>query len=121
MIHEFSSPYTHEQNGTAERDIRTVVECARSMLLCKNVNIELWSEAVNTAFYILNRVLMQAAETKTPYEKLFKCAPKIDHLRVFETLASLHIPKEKQTKFTPKRGKKKIFVGCDGESSNLRL
>lgn len=32
IINEFSAPYIHEQNGRAEREIRTLVESARSML-----------------------------------------------------------------------------------------
>jgi transposase InsO family protein len=32
IIHEKSAPYTPQQNGVAERENRTVVEMARSML-----------------------------------------------------------------------------------------
>lgn len=59
IIHEFSSPYIHEQNSRVERDIRTVVQSARSILLCRDVDKKLWPEAVNTACYTLNRVVMQ--------------------------------------------------------------
>lgn len=34
---EFSAPYTPEQNGTSERDMRTIVESARTMLLAKGL------------------------------------------------------------------------------------
>ena len=120
IIHEFSSPYIHEQNGRAERDIRTVIECARSMLICKNVNLELWPEAVNTACYILNRTIMKENENKTPFEKMFGKPPKIKHLRVFGTTAYLHIPNINQKKFSA-RSRKMLFVGYDNESSNFRL
>jgi len=36
-----SAPYTHEQNGRSEREIRTIVECARTMLIAKNLPIRL--------------------------------------------------------------------------------
>ena len=45
---ETTAPYTPEQNGSAERDMRTIVESARSMLYAKNVPLYLWAEAINT-------------------------------------------------------------------------
>lgn len=55
VYHECSAPYTPQQNGRSERELRTIVECARTMLINKQVPQELWSEAVSTAVYILNR------------------------------------------------------------------
>jgi len=54
IIFETSAPYTHEQNGTAERDIRTIVECARTMLTASGLPKSLWAEATNAAVYIMN-------------------------------------------------------------------
>ena len=48
IIQEFSSPYIHEQNGRAERDIRPITESARSMIINNKVSLDLWPEAVNT-------------------------------------------------------------------------
>ena len=120
MIHEFSSPYIHEQNGRAEREIRTIVECARSMLLSKNINRELWTEAIKTACYVLNRVILKHGEKKTPFEKWFNRKPAIKHLRIFGSVAYMHVPKEKLKKFDPK-SKRVTVVGYDSESSNYRL
>ena len=67
--HETSAPYTPEQNGRAERDNRTIVECAHTMLHAKQIAVFLWEEAVNTAVYLLNRVLVPGEDDiKTPYE-----------------------------------------------------
>lgn len=38
-----------------------------------NVDRKLWTEVINNACYILNRVVFQQAETKTSYEKWFNC------------------------------------------------
>ena len=105
IIHEFSSPYIHEQNGRAEREIRTIIQSARSMLFSKSIDVKLWTEAVNTACYGLNRVILQHRETKTPFEKWFNRKPGIKHLRVFGTEAYINILKEKRKKFEPKRKK----------------
>ncbi|UYV68298.1 hypothetical protein LAZ67_5003753 [Cordylochernes scorpioides] len=37
IIHEFTAPYVHEQIGRIERDNRTIVEAARSMLNSRNL------------------------------------------------------------------------------------
>lgn len=46
IIHETSSPYTPEQNGRAEREIRSIVESARTMLLESKLPETFWAEAV---------------------------------------------------------------------------
>lgn len=47
--HETSVPYTPEQNGSVERENRTIVEAARTMLFAKGLDKRLWAEAVNAA------------------------------------------------------------------------
>lgn len=120
IIHEFSSPYVHEQNGRAEREIRTLVESARSMLLAKSVDNKLWTEAINTACYVLNRTILQPNGSLTPFEKWFNAKPTIKHLKTFGSDAYLNVPKEKRRKFDPK-SHKLIMVGYEGESTNYRL
>ncbi|GBN35500.1 Retrovirus-related Pol polyprotein from transposon TNT 1-94 [Araneus ventricosus] len=51
----YSIPYTPEQNGATERENRTIVEAARSILHHKGLPLKLWAEAVNTTVYVLNR------------------------------------------------------------------
>ena len=55
--HEFSAPYTPQQNGVAERKNRTLIEAARTMLVDSRLPVHFWSEAVNHACYTMNRVL----------------------------------------------------------------
>lgn len=55
IVMENTTPYTPQQNGKAERDNRTIVECARTMLQAKKLPNYLWAEAVNTAVYTLSR------------------------------------------------------------------
>lgn len=65
---ETSAPYVHQQNGRAEREMRTIVECARTMLLAKNLPKRLWAKATHTAVYILNRCVSSMSHEKTPFE-----------------------------------------------------
>jgi transposase InsO family protein len=47
--HEFSAPYTPQQNGVVERKNRTLLNMARTMLGEFKTPERFWSEAVNTA------------------------------------------------------------------------
>ena len=52
---QFTTSYTPQQNGVAERKNRTIMEMARSMLKGKNLPNEYWVEVVSCYVYILNR------------------------------------------------------------------
>ncbi|GJS29291.1 retrovirus-related pol polyprotein from transposon TNT 1-94 [Tanacetum coccineum] len=64
----FSSPYTPEQNGVAERKNRTLIEDARTMLSGSVFSKQYWTEAVATASYTQNRSTIVKRHLKTPYE-----------------------------------------------------
>ena len=57
ILHEYSSRYTPQQNGVAERKNRTLIETARTMLVESQLPVRFWTEAVASACYTLNRVL----------------------------------------------------------------
>ncbi|GJY32112.1 ribonuclease H-like domain-containing protein [Tanacetum coccineum] len=65
---EFSVARTPQQNGVAERKNRTLIEVARTMLADSKLPTTFWAEAVNTACYVQNRVLVIKPHNKTPYE-----------------------------------------------------
>ncbi|GKB50851.1 putative ribonuclease H-like domain-containing protein, partial [Tanacetum coccineum] len=65
---EFSVARTLQQNSVAERRNRTLIEAARTMLADSKLPTTFWAEAVNTACYVQNRVLVVKPHNKTPYE-----------------------------------------------------
>ncbi|GJX04721.1 putative ribonuclease H-like domain-containing protein [Tanacetum coccineum] len=65
---EYNNARTPQQNGVAERKSRTLIEVARTMLAYLFLPNTFWAEAVNTACYVLNRVLVTKPHNKTPYE-----------------------------------------------------
>nr|GFA99715.1 ribonuclease H-like domain-containing protein [Tanacetum cinerariifolium] len=71
---EFSNARTPPQNGVVERRNRTLIEAARTMLADAKLPVTFWAEAVNTACYVQNRVLVNKSHNKTPYE-LFNGRP----------------------------------------------
>nr|GEV16656.1 hypothetical protein [Tanacetum cinerariifolium] len=67
-LREFSVARTSQQNGIAERKNKTLIEAAKTMLVDSKLPTTFWAEAINTACYVQNRVLVIKPHNKTPYE-----------------------------------------------------
>nr|GEV15283.1 retrovirus-related Pol polyprotein from transposon TNT 1-94 [Tanacetum cinerariifolium] len=80
---EFRNARTPQQNGVAERRNRTLIEAARTMLADAKLPVTFWAEAVNTACYVQNRVLVNKSHNKTPYELFNGRSPAIGFLKPF--------------------------------------
>jgi transposase InsO family protein len=52
--HEFSIPYTPQQNGVVERKNWTLIDLARTMLDEYKTSYLFWFDAVNTACHAIN-------------------------------------------------------------------
>ncbi|GAU30981.1 hypothetical protein TSUD_104950 [Trifolium subterraneum] len=81
IVHEVTPPHTPQQNGTAERKNRTIMNMVRSMLNGKHLPKELWGEVVSTATYILNRCPTKKLEGITPEECWSGIKPSLTHLK----------------------------------------
>jgi transposase InsO family protein len=68
--HEFSSPYTPQQNGVVERNNITLLDMARTMLDEYKTPNQFWAEAINIACYSINRLYLHWILKKTSYELL---------------------------------------------------
>jgi hypothetical protein len=120
---EPTTPYTLEQDGKAERGFRTVFERVRSIAIDQGLPKNLWPELYRGMIYIVNRTATSVLKDMTPIEALDRCLlgdrakrPKIGHLRVLGSRATVHIPKErrkKSDKLGP-RGVEGILVGFEG-------
>jgi transposase InsO family protein len=73
--HEFSSPYTPQQNGVVERKNRTLLNMTRTMLDEYKTPDRFWVEAINTACYSINRLYLHRILKKTSYELLTGKSP----------------------------------------------
>ncbi|GJW49459.1 putative ribonuclease H-like domain-containing protein [Tanacetum coccineum] len=80
---EFSVARSSQQNGVAKRKNRTLIEAVRTMLTDLLLPTIFWAEAVNTACYVQNRVLVTKPHNKTPYELLHGRPPSISFMRPF--------------------------------------
>lgn len=92
-------PYTPEQNGCSERENRTLVEAARSMMYARGEMPQmLWAELINTAAYVLNRTGPTRVKDKTPFELWYGKKPKISHLKIIGSECYAHVPKQNRKK-----------------------
>ena len=109
IIHNFSSPYTPEQNGLIERINRTIIETTRALLFSSNLSLIYWQEAVEAAVYIYN--LTPHAYLKTsPYRALNNKDPNLDNLKIWGSIAYYKDKTTGLTKLEPK-AKLGILIG----------
>nr|GEU77609.1 hypothetical protein [Tanacetum cinerariifolium] len=80
---EFRNARTPQQNGVAERRNMTLIEAARTMLADAKLPVTFWDEAVNTACYVQNKVLVNKFQNKTPYELFNGRIPAVGFLKPF--------------------------------------
>nr|GEV13679.1 retrovirus-related Pol polyprotein from transposon TNT 1-94 [Tanacetum cinerariifolium] len=76
-------PRTPQQKGVVERQNRTLVEAARTMLIFSKALMFLWAEVVATACYTQNRSLIHTRHHKTPYELVHNKKPDPTFFKVF--------------------------------------
>ncbi|KAH9657240.1 Integrase catalytic domain-containing protein [Citrus sinensis] len=118
--HQFSSPRTPQQNGVVERKNRSIQEMARTMLNENSLPKYFWAEAVNTACYVLNRVLIRPNLNKTPYELWKDRKPNIGYFKVFGCKCFVLNTKDNLGKFDPKSDVG-IFLGYSNSSKAYRV
>ncbi|GJW40546.1 putative ribonuclease H-like domain-containing protein [Tanacetum coccineum] len=87
-VRVISAARTPQQNGVAERK-RTLIETARTMLADSNLPTTFLAEAVNTACYVQNRVLVTKPHNKTLYELFLGRKPALGFMRPFGCLVSI--------------------------------
>ncbi|GJT97417.1 putative ribonuclease H-like domain-containing protein [Tanacetum coccineum] len=117
---EFSVARTPQQNGVAERKNRTLIEAARTMLADSKLPTTFWVEAVNTACYVQNRVLVIKPHNKTPYELFLGRKPALSFMRPFGCPVTILNTIDHLGKFDGKADEG-FFVGYSTNSKAFRV
>ncbi|GKA21472.1 ribonuclease H-like domain-containing protein [Tanacetum coccineum] len=110
ILRQFSVVRTPQQNGIAERRNRTLIEAARTMLANSKLLTTFWTEAVNTACYVQNKVLVVKPHNKTPYELFHGRTPTLSFMRPFRCPVTIHNTMDHLGKFDGKADEG-FFVG----------
>nr|GEW83936.1 hypothetical protein [Tanacetum cinerariifolium] len=83
ILRQYIVARTPQQNKVAERRNKILIEAARTMLADSKLPTTFWAEAVNTACYMQNRVLVVKPHNKTPYEFFHDRTPTLSFMRPF--------------------------------------
>ncbi|GJS48216.1 putative ribonuclease H-like domain-containing protein [Tanacetum coccineum] len=117
---EFSVARTPQQNGVAERKNRTLIEAARTMLADLKLPTTFLAEAVNTACYVQNRMLVIKPHNKTPYELFLGRKPALSFMRLFGCPVTILNTLDHLGKFDGKANEW-FFVGYSTNSKAYRV
>lgn len=110
--HEKSCVYTPKQNGRAEREMRTLVEAARTLLHSKHLEKMFWAEAINSVVFVLNRVGSCPQKENTPYKLWYGKECQMSVFKQFGLKVSVHVPKQRRLKLDAKN-RIGTFIGYD--------
>jgi hypothetical protein len=118
--HEFSAPYTPQQNCVVERKNRTLIDMARMMLGEFKTPERFWSEDVNTACHAINRLYLHHLFKQISYELLTDNKPNVSYFRVFGSKCYILVKKGRHSKFAPKvvQG---FLLGYDSNTKAYRV
>ncbi|XP_073222356.1 uncharacterized protein [Cicer arietinum] len=83
IFHNFSAPRTPQQNWVVQRNNRSLVELARTMLSDSSLPKYFWADVVNSTCYVSNQVIIQPILKKSPYELYKGRKPNISHFHIF--------------------------------------
>ena len=80
---QVSAPGTPQQNGIAKRRNKSILDCARTLMIEKNIAIKYQKEEINTVIHTLNCVQLKKDTFKTPYELWYGYKPNVSYFKVF--------------------------------------
>jgi transposase InsO family protein len=91
IVHHVSSPHTHQQNRSAERKHRHIVEIGLALLTHAAMPIKFWDEAFVTATYLINRLPTRVLGNLCPLTRLFNIPPNYSMLKIFHCACWPHL------------------------------
>ena len=125
IVHESSCPYTPKQNGVAERKISHLMEVTQAMMFTSHALKHLWSEALLTAVYLVNRLPFKILSFKSPKDVFLHHYPKVQlgpesPLHIFGCVAYVHQSQPGVGKWSP-RALKVAFVGYSNTQKGYKF
>ena len=117
---QFSAPYRQAESGIAERNWRTLVDSARTLLRAADLPKPYWGLALLHAAYMRNRMPSSAINNQIPLKVLTNIDPDYSVLHELGTPAYVHVEKSNRKKWDDK-ARTGIYVGRDEHSNADRV
>uniref|UniRef100_A0A2N9G9X8 Integrase catalytic domain-containing protein n=1 Tax=Fagus sylvatica TaxID=28930 RepID=A0A2N9G9X8_FAGSY len=83
VLHQFTCPYTSQQNGVAERKHRHIVDKGLTLMSQASLPLHLWPYAFSTSVFLINRLPSPHRGFISPWERLFGSIPSYSSFRSF--------------------------------------
>jgi hypothetical protein len=113
IIHEYSAPHIHTQNGRAEALNRIILEKAESMRTHAECPQSWWEFSFHAAVHIYNRTPLRRTQWSTPYWNIFGKKPDVQYFKTFGCLAWVYKPKEVRKHKLDHRSEAMTFIGYE--------
>ncbi|CAI5960650.1 unnamed protein product [Closterium sp. NIES-64] len=122
IVHDLTCPYTPQQNGMAEREMRTVVESVRAMLLHMGVQHHWWHLALRQAVWVRNCLERSTLPTgTTPYQLLTAQKPDLSMAWVWGCMAQFLVPEQQRGGKLKPKARWGLHLGVSEESKGWEL
>jgi hypothetical protein len=119
ISHQVSCPHTHQQNGSAERKYRHIVEVGLSLLARAHMPLKFWDEAFQATTYLINRVPSKTIQYQAPLQRLYQVKPNYSSLHIFGCAcwSNLRPYNQRKLKF---RSKECVFLGYNNINKGFK-
>jgi hypothetical protein len=108
-----STPHTPQQNGCAERIMRTFMDKAEAMRFTACIPPSWWEFSVEYAVQLYNRTLQERLKWSMPFEMIWKDKPHVNQFRVFGCGAWVLISQETRTNKLAPKSELMTYIGQD--------
>ncbi|CAI7741011.1 unnamed protein product [Closterium sp. NIES-54] len=122
IVHDLTCPYTLQQNDMAEREMRTVVESVRTMLLDMGVQHHWWHLALRQAVWVCNCLERSTLQPgATPYQLLTGKKPDLSLALVWGCMAQFLVPEQQRGGKLKPKARLGLHLGVSEESKGWKL
>ncbi|CAI7814625.1 unnamed protein product, partial [Closterium sp. NIES-54] len=122
IVHNLTCPYTPQQNGMAEREMRTAVESVRTMLLHMGVQHFWWHLALRQAVWVRNCLERSTTPAgTTPYQLMTGKKPDLTLARVWSCMVQFMVPEQQSGGKLAPKARWGLYLGVSPESKGWEV
>ena len=117
-----SSPYSHWENGVAERVIRTFMEKAFTLMAQRDLSSQHWAHALEHVFKVNNCLPHSSINNETPYWRWYESVPEFGNVHTFGCDVRVNVPTElNPRKYVDPPGYMALYIGFNYDSSAHKI